>query len=152
MVRRDEIYFLNLSPAHGREQAGRRPVLVLSIDPINRLPLVETVVVGTKGENAPRDYPTNVRVAAADCGLPMETVFLGFQIRSLDAGRFPAAPAGQVSGAVLEQQGSALGCQSRQHRLGVLLPEAGAALKSEASVSAVLPNGRQWNRQALYCC
>jgi mRNA interferase MazF len=66
MVRRGEIYFLNLSPAPGREQAGTRPVLVLSIDPINRLPLVVTVVVGTKGDNVPRDYPTNVRVAVAD--------------------------------------------------------------------------------------
>jgi mRNA interferase MazF len=103
MVRRGEIYFLNLSHAQGREQAGRRPVLVLSIDPINRLPLVVTVVVGTKGENVPRDYPTNVRVAAADSGLPTETVFLCFQIRSLDSSRFPAALAGQVSGTLLEQ-------------------------------------------------
>jgi mRNA interferase MazF len=81
MVRRGEIYFLDLNPVQGREQAGRRPVLVLSIDPINRLPLVVTVVVGTKGENVPRDYPTNVRVAAADSGLAMETVFLAFHRR-----------------------------------------------------------------------
>ena len=87
----------------GREQAGQRPVLVLSIDPINRLLLVITVVVGTKGANVPRDYPTNVRVAAADSGLPMETVFLCFQVRSLDANRFPSIPAGRVTGHSLEQ-------------------------------------------------
>jgi len=103
MVRRGEIYFLDLNPAQGREQAGRRPVLVLSIDPINRLPLVVTVVVGTKGENVPRDYPTNVRIAAADSGLPMETVFLCFQIRSLDGRRFRGAPAGQISEADMER-------------------------------------------------
>lgn len=102
-IQRGEIYFLNLNPVQGREQAGQRPVLVLSIDAINRLPLVVTVVVGTKGANVPRDYPTNVRVASTESGLPMETVFLGFQIRSLDASRFPAAPAGAVSGNVLEQ-------------------------------------------------
>ncbi len=39
-VRRGEIYFANLDPVQGREQAGRRPVLVLSIDAINRVPLV----------------------------------------------------------------------------------------------------------------
>jgi len=50
-IRRGEIYFVNLNPVEGREQAGRRPVLVLSIEAINRLPLVVTVVVGTKGEN-----------------------------------------------------------------------------------------------------
>ena len=102
-VQRGDIYFVNLNPVQGREQAGQRPVLVLSIDAINRLPLGVTVIVGTKGENLPRDYPTNVRISAAESGLPMETVFLCFQIRSLDASRFPATPAGQVTGAVLEQ-------------------------------------------------
>ena len=102
-IQRGEIYFINLNPVQGREQAGQRPVLVLSIDAINRLPLVVTVVVGTDGANVPRDYPTNVRVAPADSGLPIETVFLCFQIRSLDARRFPAARAGQVSGRVLAQ-------------------------------------------------
>ena len=83
-VQRGEIYLVNLNPVQGREQAGQRPVLVLSTDAINRLPLVVTVVVGTKGENVTRDYPTNVRVATAESGLPMETVFLCFQLRSLD--------------------------------------------------------------------
>lgn len=96
-VQRGDIYFVNLNPVQGREQAGQRPVLVLSIDDINRLPLVVTVVVGTKGENIPRDYPTNVRVAPSESGLSLETVFLCFQIRSLDAGRFPATPAGRLT-------------------------------------------------------
>jgi len=100
---RGEIYFVNLNPVQGREQAGHRPVLVLSIDTINRLPLVATVVVGTKGENISRDYPTNVRVSAADSGLPMETVFLCFQIRSLDAKRFPDSAAGTLTENALKQ-------------------------------------------------
>lgn len=96
-IERGQIYFVNLNPAQGREQAGKRPVLILSIDGINQLPLVVTVVVGTKGENIPQDFPTNVRVSSAESGLPLETVFLCFQIRSLDKGRFPSAPAGQLS-------------------------------------------------------
>ena len=86
-IHRGEIYFVNLNPVQGREQAGDRPVLVLSVDAINRLPLVVAVVVGTKGENVTRDYPTNVRVTTAESGLPTETVFLCFQIRSLDPRR-----------------------------------------------------------------
>jgi len=78
-IQRGEIYFVNLNPVQGREQAGQRPVLVLSIDAINQLPLVVTVVVGTKGENLARDYPTNVRISAAESGLPLETVFLCFK-------------------------------------------------------------------------
>lgn len=96
-IRRGEIHFVNLNPVKGREQAGGRPVLALSIDAINDLPLVVTVVVGTKGDNISRDYPTNVRLSAEETGLPMETVFLGFQVRSLDASRFPELPAGKVS-------------------------------------------------------
>lgn len=101
-VRRGEIYLVNLNPVQGREQAGRRPVLVISANAINRLPLVVTVVVGTKGENITRDYPTNVRVSTAESGLPMETVFLCFQLRSLDPGRFIGPPAGKISGGVLD--------------------------------------------------
>jgi mRNA interferase MazF len=102
-IQRGDIYFVNLNPVQGREQAGQRPVLVLSIDVINHLPLVVTIVVGTKGENVTRDYPTNVRLSPAESGLPMETVFLGFQVRSLDPSRFSRPPAGRVTGAALRR-------------------------------------------------
>ena len=113
-VQRGEVYFVNLNPVQGREQAGRRPVLVISADALNRLPLVVTVVVGTSGENLTRDYPTNVRVPTAESGLPMETVFLCFQLRSLDPARFVGTPAGKVSGAVLERVETAV-----RHCLGL---------------------------------
>jgi len=103
-IERGDIYMVNLNPVQGREQAGYRPVLVLSVNAINRLPLVVTVVIGTKGENVARDYPTNVRIGPAESGLPMETVFLCFQIRSLDPARFEGTrPAGTLSGAALKR-------------------------------------------------
>lgn len=88
MISRGQIYFVSLGPTHGREQAGRRPVLVVSTDAINCQPLVVTVVVGTDAKHVPRDYPTNIRVTAKETGLPRDTVFLCFQIRSLDPTRF----------------------------------------------------------------
>ena len=94
-VKRGEIYFVNLNPATGREQSGTRPVLVLFSNTINSLPLVVTIVIGTKGENLTRDYPTNVRVSSQDSGLPLESVFLCFQMRSLDVSHFASQP--QVS-------------------------------------------------------
>lgn len=103
MIRRGEIYFVDLDPVKGREQSGRRPVLVLSVDAINDLPLVVTVVVGTKGENVKRDYPTNIRISADSSGLPMETVFLCFQIRSPDPRRFQNRAAGKLSPKNLEE-------------------------------------------------
>ena len=87
MISRGQIYFVNLSPTQGREQTGRRPVLVVSVDAINRQPLVIAVVVGTDAKNLPRDYPINVRVTAKETGLPIDTVFLCFQLRSLDPAR-----------------------------------------------------------------
>src|SRR5437868_12150638 len=102
-VQRGEIYFANLNPVQGREQSGQRPVLVLSSDAINRLPLVVAVVVGTKGENIQRDYSTNVRIPVSESGLPMETVYICFQIHSLDPIRFPATPAGKVSDSAMRQ-------------------------------------------------
>ena len=44
-IQRSEIYFVNLNPVQGREQAGERPVLVLSVDAINRLPLVRSMIL-----------------------------------------------------------------------------------------------------------
>lgn len=66
-------------------------MLVVSDDAINRQPLVVTVVVGTDSTNVPKDYPVNVRVKAAESGLTSDSVFLCFQVRSLDPGRFLAA-------------------------------------------------------------
>jgi len=102
-MRRGEIYFVDLDPVVGREQSGRRPVLVLSSDEINRRPLVVTVTPGTDGANVRLDYPTNVRVPTQDSGLPSETVFLCFQIRALDHSRFPKAPAGHLTAARLRE-------------------------------------------------
>ena len=102
-ILRGDIYFVNLDPVKGREQSGRRPVLVLSSDKINRLPLVVTVVIGTNAANVDRDYASTVRVPVTESGLPLETVFLCFQVRSLDASRFPSTPDGKLSDAYMNR-------------------------------------------------
>ncbi len=95
MISRGQIYMVDLDPVKGREQKGRRPVLVVSSNAINWQPLVVTVVVGTKAANVARDYPTNVRMTGTETGLPMDTIFLSFQLRSLDPSRFAGlSPAG----------------------------------------------------------
>ena len=96
MIHRGDIYFVDFDPVKGREQRGYRPVLVISADPINAQPLVVVVVVGTDGRHVPKDYPVNVRVSPQDTGLPRETVFLCFQVRSLGPSRFKAHPAGRM--------------------------------------------------------
>jgi mRNA interferase MazF len=115
MIQRGEIYFVNLNPTLGHEQAGRRPVLVVSSNIINNLPLVIVVIPGTKSKNISRDYAVNVRVSAKECGLPEDTVFLCPQIRSLDYSRFQDAVtskqitiAGRLSAAKIAEVENAL--------------------------------------------
>ena len=114
MIKRGEIYFANLDPATGRERAGQRPVLVVSSDAINRQPLVVTIVPGTDAAHIPRDYPTNVRVTAQETGLPKDTVFLCFQLRSLDHARLagsgsqPSRAAGLMPRSRMEEIDQAL--------------------------------------------
>src|ERR1035441_3333107 len=97
MPSRGQIYFASLDPIQGREQSGRGPVLGVSSDAINRQPLVVAVIVGTDAANIARDYPTNIRIPAAESGLPRDTVFLAFQLRSLDHSRFTGPAAGALS-------------------------------------------------------
>ena len=108
MISRGQIYFASLDPTKGREQAGRRPVLVVSSDAINRQPLVITVIVGTDAANIQRDYPTNIRVIAEESGLPRDTVFLAFQLRSLDPSRLAGPAAGSLSATRMVEVADAL--------------------------------------------
>lgn len=107
MVRRGEVYWANLNPVKGREQAGRRPVLVVSGDAINKQPLVVSVIVGTDAGHETKDYPTNVRLPADEFGLEKDTLFLAFQIRSLDKKRLEG-PVGKLSGDKMREVDAAL--------------------------------------------
>jgi mRNA interferase MazF len=95
-IARGEIYFSRLDPVEGREQGGRRPVLVVSSNRLNRRPLLVTVITGTDAKNVDRDYSTNVRVPASESGLPLDTVFLAFQVRSIDPVRFADPRTGEI--------------------------------------------------------
>ena len=98
-----EIYWADLDPVKGREQKGRRAVLVISRDGINRLPLTVLVMVGTGVEHyaGKTAFPSDLWVTAKESGLPKDSVFLGIQIRSLDPtrlnGRIGRLPPHRVS-------------------------------------------------------
>ncbi len=56
---RGEVWFLNLDPIQGREQAGRRPALVISVDTFNRGPaeLVVVLPITSKAKGIPFHVP-----------------------------------------------------------------------------------------------
>lgn len=97
MIRRGDIFLVDLNPVQGREQSGRRPVVVVSADYLNQRPLVVTVIPATKAENVAKPYPSTVWVPATETGLRHDSVFLCFQLRSLDQTRFPVSPVGRLS-------------------------------------------------------
>ena len=48
-MKRGDIWLVGLDPAHGHEQKGRRPVLIVSPEPFNRVTKVPVVVPITSG-------------------------------------------------------------------------------------------------------
>jgi mRNA interferase MazF len=107
-IQRGEIFFVKLDPVQGREQSGTRPALVISANWLNAQPLVVTVVIGTKSASITKEYSSNVPVSPSESGLPIETIFICFQLRSSDARRFPTQPAGKLSADALARVEAAL--------------------------------------------
>ena len=60
--RRGEVYFADLNPVRGREQGGRRPVLIIQNDIGNQFSPV-TIVAAITSSVAEKAYPTEVRVS-----------------------------------------------------------------------------------------
>lgn len=64
---RGEIWFLNLDPNPGREQAGNRPALVISVDVFNHGPADLVVVVPVT--SVAKGIPFHVRVPPPEGGV-----------------------------------------------------------------------------------
>ena len=104
---RGDVYFVELGPTVGREQSGRRPVVVISNDTINARPLVITVVPGTRAIKAPGS-PSNVFVPQGEEGLPHDTMFLTFQAKAIDPSRIRTPTVGTLSAASMDAMSKAL--------------------------------------------
>lgn len=87
-IKRGDVLLADLgAPEHGSEQAGKRPVVVVSNDWVNRHNHVYTVVPLTTQINR-LDLPTNVLIPAnEEEGVTRDAVALCAQTRSLDAVR-----------------------------------------------------------------
>ncbi|MBE0558338.1 MAG: type II toxin-antitoxin system PemK/MazF family toxin [Proteobacteria bacterium] len=77
-----------LDPIKGSEQAGLRPVLIISREPINlRLPVVAVLPLTTLRPGR-RIRSTEVLLPAGTAGQPNESIILAHQIRTLSKERF----------------------------------------------------------------
>jgi len=64
-MKRGEIWLVSLDPASGHEQKGRRPVLIVSPEPFNRITKVPVVLPITSGGNLARMAGFAVPLAGA---------------------------------------------------------------------------------------
>lgn len=81
------VYRGRLDPAEGSEQAGRRPVLVVSRQSIlDSLPVV-TVLPLTSRKPGRRIYSTEAAIPAGSGGLDQDSVAMAHQIRTLAVSR-----------------------------------------------------------------
>ena len=79
LIKRGELYWVNLNPSKSSEQAGRRPVLVLQNNIGNEL------APATKSFS--KEYPANVNLAKGMAGLKSNSTVLLSQIRTIDKSR-----------------------------------------------------------------
>lgn len=84
-VRRGEIYYADLSPVIGSEQAGIRPVLIVQNDVGNKFsPTIIAIAITSKQKVK---LPTHIEIEGTKYGLDKDSVILAEQIRTLDKKR-----------------------------------------------------------------
>lgn len=82
---RGEIWLINLSPTEGREQAGTRPALIISVDIFNHgaAELVVAIPVTSKAKG----IPLHVEIAPPEGGLSMTSYVKCEDVRSISTSR-----------------------------------------------------------------
>ena len=85
-VQRGELWWAELDPTQGSEQAGTRPVLIFQNDAVSRF-ATTTLAIPLTTNLRRALLPTGVRLAVGEGGLTSESVVLCSQMRVLDTGR-----------------------------------------------------------------
>lgn len=89
-MRRGDVFEARLDPVEGSEQAGNRPVIVVSRDAINEASPVVVVVPCTAVKGERRLYPSQILLRAPEGGLRADSIALGEQIRAVSTTRLRA--------------------------------------------------------------
>ena len=109
-MKRGQVWLVSFDPTLGREQAGQRPALVVSVDDFNdsAADLVTVLPITSRA----RSLPTRIRIAPPEGGLRLESWVIGEQIRTVSKTRLRAY-LGVVSsttfGSVMDVVGMLLG-------------------------------------------
>lgn len=80
------IYLVDLDPTKGHEQSGKRPVLVLQNNVLNKN--LSTIVIAPLTSNLKlKGTLTSYFLSSEICGLQKDSVILLFQVRTIDKSR-----------------------------------------------------------------
>lgn len=86
-MKRGDIYQADLNPTIGSEQAGIRPVLIVSRDGINDNSPIIVIVPLTKYTSHKKIYPSHHLVKAGKNGLTVDSIIKCEQIRAIAKSR-----------------------------------------------------------------
>jgi mRNA interferase MazF len=81
------IFWADLDPAKGSEQAGKRPVLVISAEEANLVLPIVAIMAITSLKEGRRIYPIEVLLSANDTGLSKDSIAMAHQIRAISKDR-----------------------------------------------------------------
>jgi mRNA interferase MazF len=96
---RGEVWFIDLNPAQGREQSGRRPCLIVSDDRLNKSPAELVIVVPITSKD--KRIPSHVEIVPPEGGLQVRSFIKCEDIRSISTDRLIKAM-GMVNRATLD--------------------------------------------------
>lgn len=82
-----EIFRADLDPVKGSEQAGTRPVLVISTEEANLALPVVTIMSITSMKTGRKVYPIEVLLSAKETGLTVDSIAMAHQIRVISKER-----------------------------------------------------------------
>ena len=85
---RGDVFSARLDPTEGSEQAGTRPVVVVSRDSINANSPVVVIVPLTDASNVKRTYPSHTFLPKGTGGLKTDSVAKTELIRAIEVSRF----------------------------------------------------------------
>jgi mRNA interferase MazF len=85
---RGDVFSARPDPTEGSEQAGTRPVVVVSRDSINANSPVVVIVPVTDASNVKRAYPSRAFLPKGSGGLKADSVAKAEQVRAIQISRF----------------------------------------------------------------
>jgi mRNA interferase MazF len=106
-MKRGDVYSAALDPSQGSEQAGTRPVIIVSRDAINLHSPVVVIVPLTSRTNKNRLLPSHVEIKMGEGGLTADSVALCEQVRAISTTRLTRV-LGHLSAVTISQLNGAL--------------------------------------------